>query len=84
MTEFSFFPRSANLSVADIVALTGAEPGKSQRFIITVKGRNVTVKLNDQETQHVTLPADAPARGSFGLLDTGGAVEFMNLYARDL
>jgi UDP-3-O-[3-hydroxymyristoyl] glucosamine N-acyltransferase len=26
VTEFSFFPRSANLSVADIVALTGAEP----------------------------------------------------------
>jgi len=28
VTEFSFFPRSANLSVADIVALTGAEPGE--------------------------------------------------------
>ena len=26
MTEFSFFPRAVNLSVADIVALTGAEP----------------------------------------------------------
>ena len=26
VTEFSFFSRAANLSVADIVALTGAEP----------------------------------------------------------
>jgi UDP-3-O-[3-hydroxymyristoyl] glucosamine N-acyltransferase len=26
VTQFSFFPRAANLSVADIVALTGAEP----------------------------------------------------------
>ena len=26
MTEFNFFPRAVNLSVADIVALTGAEP----------------------------------------------------------
>ena len=26
MTEFNFFPRAANLSVAEIVALTGAEP----------------------------------------------------------
>ena len=49
-----------------------------------MKGREVTVKRNDQETQRLMLSADAPARGAFGLRDTGGAVEFMNLYARDL
>jgi hypothetical protein len=63
--------------------LEGASPGNHQRFIITLKDREVTVKRNDKETQHITFPADAPTRGSFGLRDTGGAVEFMNLYVRD-
>jgi len=66
------------------VPLEGATAGNSQRFIITVTGREVIVKRNGKETQRVTLSADAPARGAFGLRDTGGAVEFMNLYARDL
>jgi hypothetical protein len=66
------------------VKLEGVTPGNHQRFIITVKGREATVKRNDKETQHLTIPADASARGALGLRDTGGAVEFMNLYARDL
>ncbi|MEO8429647.1 MAG: family 16 glycoside hydrolase [Verrucomicrobiota bacterium] len=66
------------------VKLEGTAPGNYQRFIITVKGREVTVRRNDKETQRLTLPADAPARGALGLRDTGGAQEFMNLYARDL
>jgi hypothetical protein len=66
------------------VKLEGATAGNSQRFIITLNGREVTVKRNDKETQRFTLPAEAPARGAFGLRDTGGAVEFMNLYVRGL
>jgi len=66
------------------VKIEGATAGNYQRFIINVKGREVTVKRNDKETQRFTLPPDAPVRGAFGLRDTGGAVEFMNLYARDL
>ena len=66
------------------VKLEGATPGSHQRFVITVKGREVALKRNDKETQRFTLPPDAPARGDFGLRDTGSAVEFMNLYARDL
>lgn len=67
------------------VKLTGATPGNHQRFIITVKGREVTVKRGDQQTERFQLPFDVPARsGPLGLNDTGGAVEFMNLYVRDL
>lgn len=66
------------------VKLTNAVPGSFQRFIITLKGREVTVKRNGLETQRLTLCDDAPARGALGLSDAGGAVEFMNLYARDL
>jgi hypothetical protein len=66
------------------VKLEGATAGTAQRFIIGVKGNEVTVKRNDKEIQRFTLPANAPARGAFGLRDTGTAAEFMNLYVRDL
>jgi hypothetical protein len=65
------------------VKLTGATAGNYQRFVIAVRGREVTVKRNDQETARLTLAADIAARGALGLCDTGGAVELMNLYARD-
>ncbi|MBI3849302.1 MAG: DUF1080 domain-containing protein [Verrucomicrobia bacterium] len=66
------------------VNLEGATPANFQRFIITVKAREVIVKRNDKEKQQLTLPADAPARGAFGLRDVGGGVRFMNLYGREL
>ena len=66
------------------VRLARVSPGAYQRFTITVKGREVTVKRNDDEPQHTTLPGETPLRGSLGLEDTGGPFEFMNLYAREL
>jgi hypothetical protein len=63
--------------------LTGAEPDKFSRFVVTVKGRELTLKRNGQEVKRWEFPA-APAHGAFSLRDTGGAAEFMNLYARDL
>ena len=66
------------------VQLEGSASGGYQRFTIMVAGRTVTVKRNGQETQRLTLPGLAPARGALALRDTGGAVEFMNLYVRDL
>ena len=65
------------------VKLDGLAPGAYQRFVITVKGADVAVMRNDKETQRLTLPADGPKRGAFGLVDTGNALQFMNLYARD-
>jgi len=66
------------------IILKSASSGSFQRFSIAVKGREVIVKRNDQEVQRLTLPATVPARGAFGLSSDGGAVEFMNLYARGL
>jgi hypothetical protein len=66
------------------VKLEGATPGSYQRFIITVKGREVTVKRNNQETQRLALPASVSPRGACGLRDVGGSVDFMNLCVRDL
>lgn len=66
------------------IKLAGATPGGYQRFIITVRGREITVKPNEKEAQRIALPPDAPARGAFGLGNTVGTAEFMNLYVRDL
>ena len=66
------------------VKLDGAMPGTFQRFIITIKGREVTVKANGKEARQLSLPSAVPVRGALGLRDTGGAVEFMNLYVREL
>lgn len=73
-----------NESNASEVKLTGATSGNYQRYIVTVKGREVTVKRNDKEMQRLTLPADVPTHGAFGLGDSGGALEFMNINVRDL
>jgi hypothetical protein len=66
------------------IKLTGAEPGKYQRFMVTVKGSEVAITISGKELPMQRLPADAPARAALGLQDTGSALEFMNLYARDL
>jgi len=66
------------------ITLENTAPGAFQRLSITVKGREVIVKRNDQEVQRLTLPTDAPPRGAFGLSSNGGSLEFMNLYAREL
>lgn len=64
--------------------LPGLEAEKFQRFIITVKDREVTLKAGEKELQRAQLPGDAPDRGAFGLRNSGGRAEFMNIYARDL
>ena len=66
------------------VKLAEAAPGNYQRYSISVTGSEVIVKHRDKETQRVTLPVDAKARGPFGLRDNGNGMELMNLYARDL
>jgi hypothetical protein len=54
------------------------------RLSVNGKEGDIMVKRGDKETQHVTLPAAAKALGTLGLRDTGSAVEWMNLYAREL
>ena len=66
------------------VKLAGVTPGTYQRFILTIKGREITVKRDDKEVQRLTVPSDVPARGLLGLQDNAGAMDFMNLYVRDL
>ncbi len=66
------------------VKLVGAIPGGYQRFSITVKGREVTVKRNEVGTQRLQLPATSPSKSALGLRAIDGSAEFMNLYARPI
>jgi hypothetical protein len=65
------------------VNLADASAGNYQRYSVTAKGGEIIVKRGDKESQRVTLPAGAKARGPFGLRDSGAAMELMNLYARE-
>jgi Domain of Unknown Function (DUF1080) len=62
--------------------LDGGTPGEYRRFFILVKGHDVSLESEGQATQHLTLPADSPARCALGLGDDGGGAEFMNIYVR--
>jgi hypothetical protein len=65
------------------VKLPPAAPGKYQRTVVSVRGREVSVQCGD-DTQHFTMETGIPAGGSLGLCPAGGALEFMNVYARNL
>ena len=60
--------------------LKGAKPEVYQRFIVHVKGGEVTVMTDGQPTQKMTFETGASSRGPLGLGDDGGGSEFMNLY----
>ncbi len=66
------------------IKLKASTPGGYQRFNITMQGQKVVIKRNGQEIQAIELPPNIPSRGALGLRDPGGAVEFMNLYIREL
>jgi hypothetical protein len=77
-------PLPAAVEFRGIQILLGAlKPGEYQRYRITARGNDVTVSKGDY-LQKNSVPAGAPARSPFGLRATGTALEFMNLYARDL
>ena len=66
------------------IPLTGSEAGKFQRYVITTKGTDVIVTVAGKEAGRSTIPPGFGSRRGFGLLATGGAAEFMNLYIREL
>jgi hypothetical protein len=65
--------------------LEGGKPAAYERFFISIQGREVTVRADDKTIQRRVFE-DTPHqwRRSFGLVDVGGPVEYMNLYVREL
>ncbi len=68
--------RGTEINFADVPA------GKWTRVRLTVSANEVIVWHGDKEVQRV--PVSTGARGSFGLRDTGAAMEFGNLHVRAL
>jgi len=64
--------------------LSPSPPGRYQRFYITVRAGEATVRLDGNEVQHVAVPPGVTGGVRLGLVDVGANCEFMNLYARDL
>lgn len=58
--------------------------GKWNRFIITMKGDRLTVDLNGQRVIDDAQLPGVPKRGPIGLQHHGDAVEFSNIYIREL
>ena len=59
-------------------------PGKWNRFMITLKGDRITVKLNGQVVIDNTQLAGIAAKGPLGLLPSGEGIEFANLFIKEL
>ncbi|MEP7258253.1 MAG: DUF1080 domain-containing protein, partial [Flavitalea sp.] len=62
-------------------------PAEWNRFIITLKGDRVTIRLNDIEVIHDAQLPGIPAEGRIALQDdheSGNTFEFRNLYIKEL
>ncbi|HEX9793309.1 MAG TPA: sulfatase-like hydrolase/transferase [Planctomycetota bacterium] len=72
----------------DRLAWTSAESlqlqGQWNRTLLTLRGERVTVDLNGERIFDGPVPDGTPASGSIGLLARDGAVQFANVYLREL
>ncbi|MEW6157272.1 MAG: DUF1080 domain-containing protein, partial [Verrucomicrobiota bacterium] len=60
------------------------KPGEWNRFLITVRGERVTVRVNGKIViENARLPG-LPPRGPIGLQHHGDPIQFANLYVREL
>ena len=66
------------------IRLEGTNPGNYQRFNIRIEGREAIVENAGKELQKIPLPGGPTVKRALGLRDPGGAVEFMNIYVREL
>ncbi|HSJ02335.1 MAG: DUF1080 domain-containing protein [Verrucomicrobium sp.] len=71
---------------AEVLAKLQAEvkPGIWNRYFLMLKEDRLSVELNDKGViENVTL-TEVPAKGPVGLLHTGAAAEYSNLFIKDL
>ncbi len=76
---------TAQLRAAVTPKLRADRPaGQWNRFVITLKGERVSVVLNGQTVIEDAALAGLPKRGRLGLLPHGDAVEFANIYIKEI
>lgn len=77
----------SNLSTYPVIpAMIKADkpPGEWNRTMITMKGNHLTVTLNGKAVLDNAQLPDIPDKGSIGLQGRGSAIDFANLWIRDL
>jgi len=75
---------AAGLETATPKSKADLPPGQWNRFFITVKGQHVTVELNEKVVIDKADLLRPPLTGSIGLHYLGGAIEFSNLFIKEL
>jgi hypothetical protein len=61
-----------------------ARPGQWNRIEVTLEGDRLTVVLNTKKVVDAARLPGLPARGAIGLVDRGDAVEFANVFVREV
>ena len=58
--------------------------GKWNRFVITMRGERLSVLLNGHSVLENALLPGVPEKGPIALQKHGGALEFANIYVKEL
>ncbi len=61
-----------------------SELGRWNRFVVTLKGDELSVVLNDETVVDKAQVAQLPDRGPIGLVNQGAPIQFANLYIKEL
>ena len=61
-----------------------SELGSWNRFVVTLKGAELSVVLNDETVVDKAQVPQLPERGPIGLVNQGAPIQFANLYIKEL
>lgn len=61
-----------------------SELGRWNRFVVTLKGDELSVVLNDETVVDKAQVPQLPQRGPIGLVNQGAPIQFANLYIKEL
>jgi hypothetical protein len=65
-----------------LVPFTHGEAGKWARYQLAIRGRKADLSVAGKALAAVEIPADAPAKAPFAIVDAGGGVDLANLFVR--
>lgn len=75
--------RVRGAELPESLAVAAVATDRWQRFTLTVKGRDATLRVGDGAPVNARLPDSIPPRGAIGFADTGMPAECANIYVRE-